>query len=72
MKLEDAAQWNVVLAVGLSRFFRVSHKIANFCHTEECRAKKWGRIFPEFHWSHQMYSLYAIQQPTTLHDVVRG
>ena len=25
-------------------------KTVNFCHTEGCCTKKWGRISPETHW----------------------
>ena len=28
-------------------------KIVNFCRTEGCRTKKWGRISPGFYWYHQ-------------------
>ena len=55
--------------LGKFSFSKQSSKIANFCHTESCRTKKWGRILPEPHLCCQMQSSYVVRRLATSRDV---
>ena len=57
----SSAEWgNHLHFLGSFSILKLSSKIANFCHKENCRTKKLGRISPEIHWCYQLQLSYVV------------